>query len=124
VSSCDWLMRSRRRFVFNVEASLQAASATCCHATGRCVRGVLSSDFWQFFECGGFLWGFYTEFGEFLSYLQSESFLQASEFSLCFPVSFSVLSFSFSFSSSPLWVYFGQSGVLESVIQVFFRRGF
>jgi hypothetical protein len=68
----------RQIFVFNEEASLQAASATCRHATGRCFRGVVSSDFWRFFECGRVLWGFYTEFEGFLSYSQNENFLWAS----------------------------------------------
>ena len=35
----------RQILAFNEEALLQAASATCRHVTGRCVRGVVSSDF-------------------------------------------------------------------------------
>uniref|UniRef100_A0A2N9INU5 Transposase (putative) gypsy type domain-containing protein n=1 Tax=Fagus sylvatica TaxID=28930 RepID=A0A2N9INU5_FAGSY len=58
----NWSACSRRHFrqifVFNEEASLQAASDTCHYATGRHVRGVVSSDFWRFFEYGGFLVGF------------------------------------------------------------------
>jgi hypothetical protein len=49
----------RQIFVFNEEASLQAASDACHHVTGRCDRGVVSSDFWRFFEYGGFLVGFF-----------------------------------------------------------------
>jgi hypothetical protein len=48
----------RQIFVFNVKASFQAASDTCHHAIGRRVRGVVSSDFWRFFEYRGFLVGF------------------------------------------------------------------
>ena len=48
----------RQTFVFNEKASLQVAGDTCHHATGRCVRGVVLSDFWRFFEYGGFLVGF------------------------------------------------------------------
>jgi hypothetical protein len=44
VPSFDWSMRSRRCFVFNEEVSLQAASATCRHATDWRDRGVASSD--------------------------------------------------------------------------------
>ena len=48
----------RQIFGFNEEALLQAASDTCRYTTGRGVRGVVSSAFWRFFECGGFFIGF------------------------------------------------------------------
>jgi hypothetical protein len=116
----------RQIFVFNEEASLQAASATCRHATGRCFRGVVSSGFWRFFECGRVLWGFYTEFEGLLSCSQNENFLLGERLSfpsLRFPVSFLRSLLLLSFSDSPLWVYFGQSGFFESVVQVVFCRG-
>ncbi len=62
----------RQIFVFNEVASLRAANATCRHATGRCFRCVVSSDFWRFFECGRVLWGFYTEFEGFCPIYKTE----------------------------------------------------
>ena len=104
----------RQIFVFDEEASLQAASATCRHATGRCARDVVSSDFLRFFECRGFLWGFYTEFERFFVLFTKREFSLGERLSfpsLRFPVSFLRSLLLLSFSGSPLWVYLGQSRV-------------
>ena len=45
----------RQILAINEKGSLWAASDTCRHATRRLVRGIVSSDFWRFFEYGGFL---------------------------------------------------------------------
>ena len=45
----------RQILAINEKASLWAASDMCRHATSRRVRGIVSSDFWRFFEYGGFL---------------------------------------------------------------------
>ena len=79
------------------------------------------------FEYEGFF-GFRVFIHEFwfLSPFISENFLwRASEFfpSLRFPVSFLRSFLPFLFSVSLLWVYSGQSGFFESVVQVVFRRG-
>ena len=59
----------RQIFGFNEEALLQAASDTRHYATDRRVRGVVSSDFWPFFEYGGFLIRFFIpDLGDFLSH--------------------------------------------------------
>jgi hypothetical protein len=57
---------------FNEEASLQAASDTCHYATGWRVRGVVSSDFWWFFEYRGFLIGFFIPILGFLFHLHKK----------------------------------------------------
>jgi hypothetical protein len=95
----------RQIFAFNEEALLQAAGATCRHATSRCVRGVVSSDFWRFFECGGFLWGFYTEFERsfVLFTKRKSSSAERLSFPPCvFPVSYLRSFLLLSFSDSPL----------------------
>jgi hypothetical protein len=90
----------RQIFVFNEEASLRAANATCRHATGRCFRCVVSSDFWRFFECGRVLWGFYTEFkGLFVLFPKAKIFLRASE-------SLLLLAFSGEFPPLPSFSFF------------------
>jgi hypothetical protein len=112
----------RQIFVFNEEASLQAASDTCHYATGRHVRGVVSSDFWRFFEYGGFLVGlFILDLGGFLSHSchkQNENSLgeRLGFLSFHFPVSFLRFLFLFPILCCISRVYFGQSGVVKFVI--------
>ena len=74
---------------FNEEASLQAVSDTCHNATGRGVRGILSSAFWWFFECEGFLYRFWGGFCLIHNTNKTKTFGRASGFPLVFPVSFS-----------------------------------
>jgi hypothetical protein len=92
-------------FVFNEEASLQAVSDTCHYATGRRVRGNFSSDFWRFFEYGGFLVGFFIpDSGGFLSsyHKQNENSLGERLGFLSFHFSDEFPPFPFSFFDSLL----------------------
>ena len=86
-------------------------------------------NFWRFFEYEGFLGlGFlYTILVSILIHIRKFSLGERLSFSLLafsgeFPPFLSSFSF-LRFSVSLLWVYSGQSGFLESVGEVVFRRG-
>ena len=77
---------------FNEEASLQAASDTCHNATGRGVRGILSSAFGGFLNVKGFYRVFILVLGGFClihNTNKTKTFGRAFGFPLVFPVSFS-----------------------------------
>ncbi len=107
-------MTFRQIFVFNEEASLQAASDTCHYATSRRVRGVASSDFWRFFEYGGFLVGFLYRIWEAFCLIHTTK----RKISLGECLSFLSLHFSVSFPPFPFSSFFRFSVAFRKLILV------